>query len=105
MLGFLQSTSSNYYKLRQVCYKLREVVITNYGRIITNHDKIYYILRQLKYFIINYDSFWSYYTLSQNVSTNYDRHYKLRRNTCCFFVSIAVSNNTTRHERSKHAYL
>ena len=26
MLGFLQSTSSNHYKLRQVCYKLRELL-------------------------------------------------------------------------------
>ena len=52
------------------CYKLLQVVITNYDRFITNHDKIYYILLQLKYFIKNYNTLMSCY---KRLSKNYNK--------------------------------
>ena len=70
------------YRLRQFGYKILQVLITNYGRSAANHDKMYYILRHLKYFIT---TFWSYYNLRQKVITNSGRFYKLRRycKLCC----------------------
>ena len=40
---------------------------------------MYYILLQLKHFIKNYSTLWSYYELRQKVITNYSGQYKLRR--------------------------
>ena len=59
------------------CYKLRQVVPTNYGKFIinydnfiTNQDKMYCISRQLKYFITNYGTLWSYFKFGQKVILN-----------------------------------
>ena len=52
------------------CYKLLQAVVTNYERFITSHDKIYYILLQLKYFIKNYDTLLSCY---KRLSKNYHK--------------------------------
>ena len=75
----MQITLENSYKLRQVYCKLHQVVITSYHKVSVNQNKMYYIIRQLKYFFTKYRTFCSYYKLRQEVVTNYGRYYKLSR--------------------------